>query len=248
MDMKSDTAQSDAKDKEYYARIAADYFRRHEQPIQRYSSRVESRWLKECIPPGSSVLLVGAGGGREIPPLLDLACRITAIDYSEEMVDTGKVHWKDHPIEWHVADVHDLKEFHDQFDFALCLAAVNYFVDPNLAFREMGKTLTSGGQLIVSSINAAHPTEAGYKPKPGYTRTLFDPDALSELARQAGLVVKDIRGLRILVDSLPVGWNRPGATPLQRTGLNAVLAVEPLLRLVAKPRRGKFFWLTAERP
>jgi 2-polyprenyl-3-methyl-5-hydroxy-6-metoxy-1,4-benzoquinol methylase len=242
------TDSKDAKDRAYYARIAKDYFRRQDQPIQRLSTRIESSWLREQIRPGSRVLLVGVGGGREIGPLLDLECQITAIDYSPEMVEVGRVHWEGRPIEWAVADAHQLTEYADRFDVVLCLAALNYFVEPGKAMEAMASSLVSGGRLIVSSINGSHRTEHGYTAPAGHHRTLFNPKSLTRLAEDAGLRPEPIRGIRILTDSLPVAWNRPGAKRLQSTALRAILLIEPLLRRIVSPEHAKFLWLIATRP
>ncbi len=244
----SESTDAAAKDRDYYARIAGDYFQRHEQPIQRFSTRVESRWIEELVPRGSRVLLVGVGGGRELGPLLDLDCSITAVDYSPEMVEVGRIHWEGRPIEWAVADAHRLDEYGDRFDVVLCLAALNYFVDPDEAMRAMAGALVPGGRLIVSSINAAHPTERGYVAPAGHHRTLFDPKSLADLAAEADLRVDSIRGIRILADRLPVAWNRPGAGRIRSAAVSAVLAIEPLLQRVADPGQAKFLWLVATRP
>ena len=125
---------------------------------------------------------------------------------------------------------------------------MNYFVDPDEAMRAMAGALVPGGRLIVSSINAAHPTERGYVAPAGHHRTLFDPKSLADLAAEADLRVDSIRGIRILADRLPVAWNRPGAGRIRSAALSAVLAIEPLLQRVADPGQAKFLWLVATRP
>lgn len=239
---------ADSKDREYYARIASDYFRRQSQPIQRFSTQIESIWLRREIRPNSRVLLVGVGGGREIEPLLERGCQITAIDYSPEMLDAGRVQWERQAIDWAVADAHDLRNYRDRFDAVICLAALNYFVDPPKAMQAMADTLVKGGVLIVSSINAAHATERGYVPKPGYHRTLFDPASLRRLAEDAGLEPCSVRGIRVFADCLPASWNKQGATRLQSLLLRTELAIEPILQPIFGPARSKFLWLIASRP
>ena len=43
-------------DKQYYDSLSKDYFKRHNQPIQRYSTRLESKWLRELVIPNSKVI------------------------------------------------------------------------------------------------------------------------------------------------------------------------------------------------
>jgi SAM-dependent methyltransferase len=246
--MPDQAAVSDTKDKAYYARIAADYFRRQSQPIQRFATRTERTWLLETIRRGSDVLLVGVGGGREIDPLLELGCSITALDYSPEMVDVGRHHWADHDIRWMVGDAHDLHEHHGGFDAVICLAAVNYFVEPMRAMTEMGRCLRTGGSLVVSTINRRHPTERDTKVAAGHHRTLFDADDMRRMACDAGLEPIFVRGMRVFVDRLPPAWNRDPAPRLGRATLDLMLAIEPLLGRLAGPNRCKFCWLAARKP
>lgn len=242
------SARSEA-DRAYYRRIAGEYFRRHEQPIQRFSTRVEDRWLRRLVAPGSRVLLVGGGGGRELGPLLARRCEITVLDYSNEMLEVGRAHWDDASIRWVLGDAHDLAEHRERFDAVLSLAAINYFVDAPRAVAEMARALVPGGRLIVSSINAAHRTErAAGTPtaRPGsVTRNLHHAADLEAMVREAGLRIESIRGVRFACDCLPAAWNRPGATSLQRLALQGVLILEPTLCRLLPARRGKFLWLIA---
>ncbi|HRP63226.1 MAG TPA: class I SAM-dependent methyltransferase [Phycisphaerales bacterium] len=249
MDLREITERSQA-DREYYRRIAEQYFQRHEQPIQQYSTRVEEKWLRELVKPGSQVLLVGIGGGREIRALRELDCEITALDYSREMLEAGRSHWGDHRIEWVLCDAHDLSAYRDRYDAVISLAAINYFVDLPRAMREMSSALVQGGRLMVSSINSLHRSERNVrKPSPSakVTRYLYSPAQLRTLAQEAGITVETVRGLRYLADLLPVAWNKPGAGPLQRISLSAALWLEPVLQSFLPPDRAKFIWLVASR-
>lgn len=144
-------------DMDYYNTLSKQYFERHKQPIQKYSTNLESRWLRKLIMPFSRVLLIGSGGGRELPPLLENKCSIVALDYSKGMIDLGKQKWGSVNIKWVLGDTHDLSKYRNSFDYVISLAALNYFVDINLALLNMSNVLLQGGIMIVSSINADHP-------------------------------------------------------------------------------------------
>ncbi len=234
-------------DREYYDRLAQEYFDRHEQPIQRYSTRIEEQWLTELVPTGARVLLVGVGGGRELTVLLGRECTITALDYSAEMIEAGRRRWGDAPIEWVLGDAHDLGPFRERFDVVISLAAINYFVDVSLALREMTAALVPGGKLIVSSINALHPSERNAKSGGKVTRILYAPQELADLAAAEGAALVELRGIRYLADNLPPAWNRPKANALQRAMVRIALWLEPLWSRMRTPERAKFFWLIAER-
>ena len=79
------------------------------------------------------------------------------------------------------------------------------------------------------------------------TRNLYHTADLEAMARQAGLRIESIRGVRFACDCLPTGWNRPGASSLQRLALQGVLTLEPALCSLLPARRGKFLWLIARR-
>jgi SAM-dependent methyltransferase len=234
----------------YYNKLAKVYFDRHEWPIQRLATRIEERWLNRVVRDGASVLVVGVGGGRELDVLLRKGCRLTAADYSPEMVELGKRHWAGKPVEWLCADVHDLSQLEGRrFDAVICLAAVNYFVDAALAMRNMANTLDQGGTLIISSINRVHVTERNAAPpSPGHHRTLYSPDEMRRLAIDAGLDVTGVRGMRAIVDRLPPKWNSGAPDRWRKLLLDGAIALDEVIAGLIPPAQGKFFWLIAKRP
>jgi SAM-dependent methyltransferase len=234
-------------DVEYHGRTAREYFDRHEQPIQRYTTRIEARWLRELVAPGSRVLVAGSGGGRELPPLLAKGCTVVALDYSQEMLEVGRRRWAGQPVEWVLGDVHDLSRFAGSFDYVITLAALNYFVDIDLATASMREALVPGGTLIASSINANHPSEKGAKPAGKVHRFLYAPGQLAEIATRAGLTVREVRGFRYWVDNLPPKWNQPGAGAVQRAAVALALVLERAAGWLRGADRAKFFWIIAER-
>lgn len=243
----NESRYKDIKDKAYYAKIANEYFERHEQPIQNFSTKIESKWLEQEIGRNERVLLVGVGGGREIEPLLNIGTKITAIDYSPEMVNIGRYYWKDQDIEWYVQDAHDLKDYEGIFDSVVCLAAINYFINPELAIKSMVASLRPGGKIIVSSINKDHITERDYTPRKGYNRVLFNAKGLTELLSREGVSIKSVRGIRIFVDTLPILWNKPKANHLQKFIMRLALLLERFILKLTPPVQAKFIWIIGEK-
>lgn len=231
----------------YYDRIAQEYFARHEQPIQRFTTRLEARWLKSDVRPGSRVLLVGAGGGRELPPLLLRGCSVVALDYSKRMLEVGQQRWSGAPVEWVLGDVHELPWAESSFDCVLSLAAVNYFVDLGLALDNMNRVLVSGGRLILSSMNALHASEQGTAGAGRYTRRPYAPAELGGAVAAHGFRVVKMRGFRFWVDRLPREWNTASGRRIGRATLAAGLVLESLLGGLRSPEAGKFFWVVADK-
>lgn len=225
----------------YSNRIAPVYFERWSWPIQRYTTKVEGRWLREVL--GGTerprVLLAGSGGGREIDALLSLGASIVAVDYSEAMLDVGRVRWGTEVVDWRLADVHDLDGLPSDFDAVVSLAALNYFVDLATALSTMRRHVRPGGTLIVSSINAEHPTER-VRPAPGkINRRPYTRGDLTAAVQGAGWDVVDVRGYRILVDRMSA------KTRWGRAQLRLALLGEPVLRRLTGPRRSKWIWVIA---
>jgi SAM-dependent methyltransferase len=241
------SSQGDAvrRNIEYYDRIAREYFARHEQPIQRFTTRLEAKWIAQEVPPKSQVLLAGSGGGREIAPLLDAGCSIVALDYSPSMVEIGRRAWSDPNVRFVLGDVHDPASVGGPYDVIMSLAAVNYFSDPNKAIRTLADSLRPGGRMIVSCINRLHPTER--RSAGSDQRRTFSPAELGDMFEAAGLKSIRARGFRLFADRLPAAWNRVGVSGPRRWTVEASLLVERAVTPLMSARSGKFFWLIGTR-
>jgi SAM-dependent methyltransferase len=235
-----------AKDIAYYDKLAGVYFDRHRWPIQAFTTRVESAWLHRFVPVGASVLLAGSGGGREIAALAERGCSITTLDYSPAMTDLARKTWGHRGVACVCGDVHDPAAVGGPWDAIVSLAAINYFADPPAAVRTLAGSLRPNGTLVISSINARHPTERDASASG--TRRPLSPDELKGMIRDAGCETLTIKGLRVFVDRLPPRWNHAGAPRVGRGVLAAGLALERLLSGRIPPRMGKFFWAVAQKP
>src|SRR5438067_2477750 len=119
-------------------RIAGDYFDRWDRPVQRYTRRIETRWLTAALADINEpkVLLAGSGGARELEALLPLGAHVTAVDESQAMLDAGRARWGE-AVTWLAGDVHDLSRLPHDFDAAISLAAINYFREPGVALTQI---------------------------------------------------------------------------------------------------------------
>ncbi|OCA84397.1 phosphatidylethanolamine N-methyltransferase [Bacillus sp. FJAT-27225] len=98
--------------------------------------------------PGEKVLLAGVGTGADlahIPQDLD----ITAIDYSQEMLDKAKSKFPDTHIQFIQMDAQDLKFEDDTFDWVIGSLILTVVPDGGKALTEMVRVSKKGGQIII---------------------------------------------------------------------------------------------------
>lgn len=231
--------------------LAARYFAIWDTaPIQKFTRSVENAWIKALLNRGDSVLLAGAGGGREIEALLGTARRVVAIDLSAGMLDIGRERFPQAEIEWLQGDIQRLPPDIGPFDHVFALGGVFAYLDrPFDALLSIRRTLAPGGSLTIAVMNADHPTErTGFASTAnGRVRRPYSPELLEEVVSDAGFKVDTLRGYRFLVDLLPGEWNlRPDAA--HKDVLEDLVDIEGRLLDIMPARAGKFVWLTASKP
>jgi len=216
-------------------------------PIQLFTTQVESNFLADMIPDNSSVLLLGSGGGRELPILLRKGCEITAVDISPGMLEIGKKRYPQAAIEWVEADLHWLPKDLQKFDSAVCLGAVfNYLRDPILFFQNLKSALKPTASLILSVINAEHPSEKKKHTtlSDGRIRTLYNLSDIQQNLSQCGFEIITNYGIRFFADLVPSEWNRENSEHLKL--LQELLELEKKWINVLPARAGKFLFIEAK--
>lgn len=251
LEVDREAALSNARaEREYNAKLARRYFDVWDHfPIQRYTTEFESNAMCHSIAPASRVVVLGCGGGRELPALIELGCSIAAVDISPEMLEAGRQRYHGVPIEWIEADLHELPPSLRGFDAAVCLGAVfNYLRAPAVFLDAVRACLVPQGTLLLSAINAGHPSEpvADTRLSDGRCRRLYTVKALRSLLEAAGFSIEQVDGVRFLVDLLPAQWNRD-ATDEKPEGqlLSRLLQVERLLSEHLEADRAKFILVRA---
>lgn len=218
-------------------------------PIQKFTTQFESRVMGEVIPRASKVLLLGSGGGRELPVLLESDCEITAIDISPQMLAAGRTRYPDVGVHWIEADLHHLPRELVGFDAAVCLGAVfNYLHDVTTFLANTRRALKPGGSLILAVINANHPSEKKTRTElpDGRVRQLYDLRAIKCLLKSSGFNIVSDQGVRFFVDLFPAKWNCKGVDgQLYSDILEKMLELEGRLSEVLPPEQGKFILIHA---
>lgn len=230
-------------------RLAAKYFEIwDEYPIQRFTTEREGQVLSEDVPPGSRVLVVGSGGGRELPYLLALDCDIVAIDVSPEMLRIGQDRFSDSTVEWRLGNANELEFSENSFDAIVALGGVvNYLLNLEDFACEAVRLLRPCGVLILDSFNSEFIGESPAASIGARQRTPYSLSRLENAFLEGGFAKVETVGLRFLVDLLPPAANAERSHPA-RAGLLKILEGEAALHDLLPARSAKLLLMTARMP
>ena len=227
-------------EREFNDALAGKYFDIWDTyPIQRYTDMVEQQLLSTVVQPKSRVLVLGVGGGRELPALLEKACEIVAVDLSPEMLRIGRERYGTATIEWREANVSALPDDLRGFACAIALGGVmNYQLDLTETLRHLWHRLDPSGFLVFDSFNREFPGEREEHQAKGRIRRSYSLSDLTERCRDAGFEDIEIKGHRFLADQLDAGCNRDVDHPGRET-LRQLLELESQLHFAMPPERAK---------
>ena len=93
--------------------------------------------------PGERILDLGCGDGALTEQLVELGCRVKAIDASPEMVASARARG----IDAHVADAHAL-EFVAEFDAVFSNAVLHWIAGPDRVIARVWRALSPGGRFV----------------------------------------------------------------------------------------------------
>lgn len=95
------------------------------------------------------VLFVGVGTGADIELIPYPMLKVTAIDYSEEMLHQAKKKFPSQEIVLEQMDAQDLKFPADCFDYVIASLILSVVPDRKKAFAEMVRVLRPNGQILI---------------------------------------------------------------------------------------------------
>ena len=243
-----DIEQTEEAERMFNDKLAAKYFAIwDEYPIQRFTNEREGEALRKAIRPGSQVLVIGSGGGRELPFLLALGCEVIALDLSPEMLRIGQERFPDGKIEWRLGNANKLDFDENSLDGVVALGGVtNYLLSLEGFARECGRILRSDGVIVIDSFNSEFVGESPATTTGGRLRTPYPVDQIERALLQGGFTEVETVGLRYVVDLLPPAANAEPNHPA-RAGLLKILEGEAALQGVMPARLAKFLLTTARR-
>ena len=171
---------------------------------------------------GLRVLDIGCGGGLVAEPLCRMRARVTAIDPSEETIETARAHSGPQglDIDYRAARTEDLVAAGETFDAVTCLEVLEHIPDPAAFLAIAARLVRPGGVMIVSTINRTMKSYAlaivaaeyvlGWLPRGTHQWERFiTPDEMARHLAAAGLT--GVRTEGVVYDPLRDVWNRSDA-------------------------------------
>ncbi|WP_066387373.1 class I SAM-dependent methyltransferase [Neobacillus mesonae] len=99
--------------------------------------------------PGDKVLFVGVGTGADLELIPVNQLEITAIDYSEEMLQQAKKKFSSDVIKFYQMDAQELQLLDDSFDYVVASLILSVVPDSSKAFSEMIRVSRPDGLIVI---------------------------------------------------------------------------------------------------
>ncbi len=118
-------------------------------PMELMAGTARRQELFQGLKPGDSVIEIGVGTGRNIPHYPD-NIQVTAIDFSERMLDNAKRRAEKLNVEnvdFHLADVQELPFENNSFDRAVTTFVFCSVPDPLKGLSEVNRVLKPGARF-----------------------------------------------------------------------------------------------------
>ena len=105
---------------------------------------------------GMEVLDVGCGTGRHALRLAGMGARVTAVDFSEGMLEAARAKEGAGRVRWVRHDIGERLPFADGvFDRVLCCLVLDHVADVAGLFTEMARVCRGGGAVVVTAMHPA---------------------------------------------------------------------------------------------
>jgi 2-polyprenyl-6-hydroxyphenyl methylase/3-demethylubiquinone-9 3-methyltransferase len=164
--------------------------------------------------PGKKILDIGCGGGILAESLALQGGEVEGIDLSEGALKAAKLHrletlekQPELKLRYHCISAEELAERHPaSYDLITCMELLEHVPEPASIIRACATLLKPGGQVFFSTLNrtlkaylfaiigAEYVLKLLPKNTHDYAR-FIKPSELAELAKQAGLAVRDLKGM-----------------------------------------------------
>lgn len=105
---------------------------------------------------GLSIADIGCGTGRHALQLARAGAHVTAVDFSEGMLDKGRHKAEGLSIRWVRQDIADALPLESaSFDRVICCLVLEHIAEPEKLFRELKRICRPQGFIVVSAMHPA---------------------------------------------------------------------------------------------
>jgi ubiquinone biosynthesis O-methyltransferase len=180
------------------------YARWRASEIGAITDRLEGQLILELVGDvsGCRVLDAGCGDGEFAVELKKRGAMVVGIDSSAEMIDAAKKRSKlqNAEVNFQVAMAEHLPFPAEHFDVVTAITILCFVDDAAPVFREIARVLRPGGRLVIGELGKRSTWAAGRRLRAWLGSRLWrrgrfrTANELRGLAKQAGLVVKTVRG------------------------------------------------------
>lgn len=150
---------------------------------------------------GERVLDVGCGDGQFTAPAADRAGIAVGLDRSTAMLDAARRRFAGRAdLDWVRGNAEHLPFADASFEVVLAITVLSCAHDPQAVVDEAARVLRPGGRVVLGELGRHSPWAALRRTRGWFGDTtwrharFFTGDELRGLARQAGLVVEELRG------------------------------------------------------
>ncbi|RSD27347.1 class I SAM-dependent methyltransferase [Mesobacillus subterraneus] len=113
-------------------------------------ARAREKLFQEiAFQPGDRVLFVGVGTGADIERVPYPNLDVTAIDYSEYMLEKARDKFKNSQIEFVQMDAQKLSFPAESFDYVVASLILSIVPDSKMAYSEIARVCRTGGNVLI---------------------------------------------------------------------------------------------------
>ncbi len=167
---------------------------RYDNPLTAFIGERELRQIRGCIPAGAEALDYGCGTGRTTLDLLKRGCKVTAFDFSTQMLAIAQIKAQRLGLEAEFTTEESALAGR-AWPVVTCIGVLDYYPDPVPLLRTLKRYLQPGGRLVVTFPNLASLTGWTYWLSSRFTvpATPRTPGFACLAAGRAGLAVVEVR-------------------------------------------------------
>lgn len=119
----------------------------------RWIEQARLRIIREMVAedPGQRILEVGSGGGHVLR--MFRRAKLTAVDVSEDFLNTARENLQGYDVEFHLGELRALALPAASFDRIICTEVLEHVAEPEPILQEIGRLLKPSGRAVITVPN-----------------------------------------------------------------------------------------------